>query len=62
MHLIDLDGVHESVPAFYDGAAQACATKDEGKKVVKPQKTDKNVSGVKRLGQWVKNAVNCCIE
>ena len=63
MHLIDLDGVHKSVPTFYEGASDACATAKEDKKTVKKaQKEEKNVSGVKRLGQWVKNAVNCCIE
>ncbi len=61
MHLIDLGDVHESVPAFYDGASEACATKKEEKAVGKPAKKEK-VSSVKRLGQWVKNAVNCCIE
>ena len=59
MHLIDLDGVHESVPAFYDGATAACKIPSEkNNDVKKSQKT----TGVKRLGQWVKNAVNCCIE
>ena len=64
MHLIDLDGVHESVPSFYEGATEACAvTKKDDKKIVKTSKQDtKKVSGVKKLGQWVKNAVNCCIE
>lgn len=62
MHLIDLDGVHESVPSFYEGAKEVCATKPEEKKVVKPAKKEEKVTGVKRLGQWVKNAVNCCIE
>ena len=62
MHLIDLDGVHESVPAFYDGAKQACATDKPVKKAVKPIKTEEKVSGVRRLGQWVKDKVNCCIE
>lgn len=61
MHLIDMNGVHESVPAFYDGAAQACNDKSSSKKNEKPAKTEK-MSSVKRLGQWVKNAVNCCIE
>ena len=61
MHLIDLGGVHESVPAFYDGATEACTATKESKKTPKAEKTEK-VSGVKRLGQWVKNAVNCCIE
>ncbi len=60
MDLIDLSGVHESVPDFYDGATKACnisKTTDE-----KTKKTDEKVSGVKKLGQWVKKAVNCCIE
>ena len=62
MHLIDLDGVHESVPAFYDDAIAEC-------KIQEPKKTKKEKieetgekSTVKRLGQWVKKAVNCCIE
>ena len=62
MHLIDLEGVHESVPAFYDGATEACATTKSEKKSVKAEKKQEKVSSVKRLGQWVKNAVNCCIE
>ena len=62
MHLIDLNGVHESVPSFYDGAAQACNTTKEDKKSSKTTKKTEKISGVKRLGQWVKNAVNCCIE
>ena len=62
MHLIDLDGVHESVPAFYDGATQACAVQKSDKKVIKSVKKEEKVSSVKKLGQWVKNAVNCCIE
>jgi hypothetical protein len=64
MHLIDLDGVHENVPAFYDGAMAQCkldankkTTKSKSVAAGKPEK-----STVKRLGQWVKNAVNCCIE
>lgn len=61
MHLIDLGGVQESVPAFYEGAAKACADKGSEKKVAKNVSTEK-VSSVKKLGQWVKNAVNCCIE
>ena len=62
MHLIDLDGVHESVPTFYDGAAEACTVQKQDKKSVKAQNKQEKVSGVKKLGQWVKNAVNCCIE
>lgn len=61
MHLIDLSGVHETVPDFYDGATQKCnlTAKSDVKKSVK---STEKATGVKRLGQWVKNAVNCCIE
>lgn len=59
MDLIDLAGVHESVPDFYDGAVKACNI-DNNKTT--SLKTKEKVSGVKKLGQWVKNAVNCCIE
>lgn len=64
MHLIDLDGVKENVPAFYDGAIADCKL-DTSKKSTKikaePVKNTEK-SAVKRLGQWVKKAVNCCIE
>lgn len=64
MHLIDLDGVHESIPTFYDDAIEACKLHDDKKsqktKSVPAEKEEK--STVKRLGQWVKKAVNCCIE
>ena len=59
MDLIDLNGVHESVPDFYDGATKAC---NMPQKSTKDKKTTEKVSAVKKLGQWVKNAVNCCIE
>lgn len=62
MHLIDLGGVKESVPTFYDGAADACAVKKEDKKLEKSAKKEEKVSGVRRLGQWVREKVNCCIE
>lgn len=61
MDLIDLSGVHESVPSFYDGATKACNMANSDKQVAKTTKSEK-VSGVKKLGQWVRNAVNCCIE
>ena len=61
MDLIDLSGVHESVPSFYDGATKACNMAVSEKQSAKASKNEK-VSGVKKLGQWVKNAVNCCIE
>ena len=63
MHLIDLGEVHESIPEFYDGAIKECKV-PEKKEVAskKTVKSEEKVSGVKRLGQWVKKAVNCCIE
>ena len=62
MHLIDLNGVHESVPNFYDGATKECKMNVDTEKSAKAEKSEKKTTGVKRLGQWVKNAVNCCIE
>ena len=62
MNLIDLTGVKESVPTFYDGASEVCADTKTEKKVVKPAKKEEKVSGVRRLGQWVREKVNCCIE
>ena len=62
MQLIDLTGVKESVPAFYDGASEVCADTKTEKKSVKPVKKEEKISGVRRLGQWVKEKVNCCIE
>ena len=62
MHLIDLNGVQESVPVFYEGATEACANQKDVKKVVKSEKKEEKVSGIKKLGQWVKDKVNCCIE
>lgn len=67
MHLIDLDGVHESIPAFYDGAVAACKM-DTPKKAAKTKNATvavdntSDASTVKKLGNWVKRAVNCCIE
>ena len=66
MHLIDLGGVHEQIPAFYEAVI---VKKDSEKKdEKKPENAGKNhnektdESAVKRLGKWVKNKVNCCIE
>lgn len=68
MDLIDLTGVEQAEPEFYKGMIESCKVKDSGKKSSK--KSDKQVaedmkkskSTVSRLGNWVKNAVNCCIE
>ena len=63
MHLIDLGGVHEQIPEFYD--AVLVKKDDDKKSEKKPANTGKKeheTSAVKRLGKWVKNKVNCCIE
>ena len=62
MHLIDLGDVHESVPAFYDGAVKMCTSEQQEKKSVKTTKKEEKISTVRKLGQWVKDKVNCCIE
>ena len=54
MDLIDLAGVKKVAPDVY---AKAVSAGD--KKVSSPSESK---STVKRLGEWVKNAVNCCIE
>ncbi len=60
MHLIDLDGVHENIPEFYDSVVKDCVVKVSKKST--PVTKANDVSTVKKLGQWVKKAVNCCIE
>ena len=67
MGLIDLTGVQQIVPETYDYAIKDT---ELGGKVTTNAKsvatsataTAENKSTVKRLGEWVKNAVNCCIE
>ncbi len=61
MDLIDLTGVKKIAPDVY----AKCA--DDTEKAEKSQEIPKNEvaqsrSAVRRLGNWVKNAVNCCIE
>ena len=62
MHLIDLGGVKKSVPTFYHAATEVCADSKTDKKSIKTEKKEGKISGVKRLGQWVREKVNCCIE
>ena len=71
MHLIDLGGVHEQIPEFYDAVlVKKTDVKATTKVEKKPANTGaecsidggKSKSTVKRLGDWVKNKVNCCIE
>lgn len=59
MDLIDLAGVQKAEPSVYDIAIKDMPK--ETKKTITP-KAEENKSTVKRLGQWVRNAVNCCIE
>lgn len=65
MNLIDLTGVKQAVPDFYDGATRECKLKTVAK-TSNPETemadNEKNTSTVRKLGNWVKNAVNCCIE
>ena len=68
MHLIDLGGVHEQIPEFYDAVLVKKTDVKTTKKAEKKSEaacdveSGKNKSTVKRLGDWVKNKVNCCIE
>ena len=63
MHLIDLGGVHEQIPEFYDAVlVKKDNDKKSEKKPVNTGKKEHETSAVKRLGKWVKNKVNCCIE
>lgn len=63
MNLIDLTGVQKNVPDFYEGATHACKLKSAAA-AQKSATTDgeKSTGAVRKLGNWVKNAVNCCIE
>ena len=59
MDLIDLTGVKKVAPDVYAKCAMpdaADASKNPGPSVAESR------SAVRRLGDWVKNAVNCCIE
>lgn len=64
MNLIDLTGVQQAVPEFYAGATKECKLKSAAKSAAATDATDAGASKstVRRLGNWVKNAVNCCIE
>lgn len=64
MNLIDLTGVKQTAPAVYEHAMAECKLKQDDDKAVASKgaagKADK--STVRKLGDWVKKAVNCCIE
>lgn len=58
MNMIDLDGVKQMEPKFYESVI------GEDTKKSKDTKTEmaESKSTVRKLGDWVKKAVNCCIE
>ena len=67
MNLIDLAGVKQIAPDVYERAtasvpvtSDADTTKKQTK--AKPVDSAKSKSMVGKLGEWVKNKVNCCIE
>lgn len=72
MDLIDLAGVKQSAPEVYEKAMSVCPMKNMDKDASKksmPAANNNDSDGgkesrstVRRLGNWVKNAVNCCIE
>lgn len=69
MDLIDLAGVQKVEPEVYNVAMKeaGCAlpankTDKKAQKESTAEELDESKSVVKRLGSWVKNAVNCCIE
>ena len=59
MNMIDLAGVQEMEPEFYSSLMATKADKDPKK--VKTEITESK-STVRKLGEWVKKKVNCCIE
>ena len=63
MHIIDLGGVREQEPDFYEAVLvkKEFDNKDE-KKPANTGNVSAKSSAVKRLGKWVKERVNCCRE
>ena len=66
MNLIDLAGVRQIAPDVYERATcnVPVASDVHAEKKVKsgPVADTKSKSSVRKLGEWVKNKVNCCIE
>jgi len=61
MKMIDLTGVQEMEPAFYDAVLDNKISNNKKNPDVKTQMSESK-STVQKLGDWVKKAVNCCIE
>lgn len=66
MDLIDLTGVKKIAPDVYEHAMTTCPMaaehQNKGKAECPVASVAESKSAVRRLGDWVKNAVNCCIE
>ena len=63
MDLIDLTGVKKVAPDVYERAMASCPmAADKKVSEVSEPSVAESKSAVRRLGDWVKNAVNCCIE
>ncbi len=68
MDLIDLGGVEQAEPEFYKGMVSECKLRAAAKSskatksAVAPGEQAQSKTTVRKLGDWVKNAVNCCIE
>lgn len=60
MNLIDLTGVKQIAPDVYNNATATIPARPTETTPVVSNANSK--STVRRLGDWVKNAVNCCIE
>jgi len=58
MNLIDLTGVKQIAPDVYERAIENTSVAKD----TTPVATTESKSTVRKLGDWVKNAVNCCIE
>ena len=58
MKMIDLAGVQEMEPEFYGSVLE----KESKKKTDVKKQMSESKSTVRKLGDWVKKAVNCCIE
>lgn len=59
MDLIDMTGVQKIAPDVYERATASCPMKAAA---TSGKATAESKSTVRKLGDWVKNAVNCCIE
>ena len=62
MDLIDLNGVKKIAPDVYEKCAMPNTVAAKNTDAQPGASVAESRSAVRRLGDWVKNAVNCCIE